>query len=460
MKAIISNKLIIVKNPSEQLREKLSKVLSYRDKSKVFQLNKLKRNPFYNNKGFIKKLEKEASGTLLKIIDDEHIAMSSGFSYLLPSNIEIEDKRELTGEAVSLPWKKKPFDMRPYQEEAVNLMESNYRGIINFATGLGKSLVALYAIKKHRTNTLIVVPNEGIANQFYEALVEAFGESKVGFYSGRKKKIRAITVGIAASVNNHIDKFQQEPLGMVLVDEVHHIAASTFFNIALGLSSVGKVFGLTATDYRSDGKDVMINGGCGDVIIKRDIKWGIDNNFLAKPTFISKVVPTTGYDYNDKLKAYKAHVLNDTVMREQIKSDIQHYLSKGKKVLCLVAEVAHGEQLSKELGLPFAQGKDKLSVEYVNQLNRGDIDGLIGTGGKISEGVDTKVADVLILANFMASKGPVVQSVGRVLRITDTKKEALIVDYQPSGSSMLTRHAEGRVKYYKEITSDVTVEEL
>ena len=133
-------------------------------------------------------------------------------------------------------------------------------------------------------------------------------------------------------------------------------------------------------------------------------------------------------------------------------------MDQGKKVLCLVAEVAHGEALSEELGIPFAQGSDKKSVEYVNQLNNDEIPGLIGTGGKIGEGTDTRKVDVLILANFVASKGPVVQAVGRGLRLYDGKTECLVIDYIPTGSKMLTRHALGRVKYYQEITSDVTVE--
>ena len=144
-------------------------------------------------------------------------------------------------------------------------------------------------------------------------------------------------------------------------------------------------------------------------------------------------------------------------MKNKIKSDIQRYLDEGKSVLCLVGEVAHGEELSRDLGIPFAQGKDKLSQQYVDDLNSGKIKGLIGTGGKVGEGTDTRRVDVLILANFMASKGPVTQAIGRGLRLYGDKTECIIKDYIPAGSTMLSRHAKGRLILYRTITNDITL---
>jgi superfamily II DNA or RNA helicase len=461
MKAIITNKFTVIQNPSEQVVRHLNELMSYVDKQKQYQVRRLKKNKFNRGKSFLKKMEDEVTSSMLKHLDGGHVAFNSGLSYHIEKmNIEIEDQRKETGAKLALPWKKKPYDPRPYQMDAVDLAEANWRGIINFATGMGKTLTALHLIKRIRKNTLIVVPSDSIAKQFYNELTEAFGDKIVGIYGGGKKKIRPITVGIAASVVRNVDAFKEADLGMIIFDEVHHIAASTFYDIALGLGDIGRIYGLTATDYRSDGKDIMINAGCGDVIIRRDIKWGINNGFLAKPRFIVEEVDTYGHDYtNDKLKNYKEHVLNNKKMTDKIREDIKYYMDQGKSVLCLVGEVSHGEALSAELGIPFAQGKDKKSQEYVEALNAGRIRGLVGTGGKIGEGSDTKRVDVLIIANFIASKGPVIQAVGRGLRICEDKTECIIKDYIPKGSSMLSRHARGRVNFYREITPNVVVKE-
>lgn len=457
MKAIITNKFTVVQNPSSSVLQQLKDIMSYTDKGVQYQLKRMERNPFQKNSGYYKKLQKEVTGSLLKDMNG-HAAFNSGLSYLVEGAMEVEDRRCDTGKKIVFPWKKKPFDPREYQEEAVELCLNNWRGIINFATGMGKTLTALHLIKRLKRKTLIIVPSDSIAQQFYSELSNAFGEDRIGFFGGGKKKIKDITVGIAASVIKNTELFKNQELGCIIFDEVHHIAASTFFDIATHLGDVGRIYGLTATDYRSDGKDIMINAGCGQVLVKRDIKWGIDNGFLAKPKFIIREIPTSGTDYkNNKIKAYKEHVLNDVVMRAQILKDIQDAIANGQSVLCLVNEVSHGEELSKQTGLPFAQGKDKHSQSYVEELNNGTIAGLIGTDGRIGEGTDTKRVDVLILANFVASKGPVIQALGRGLRIYGTKSECRVLDYIPSGSTMLKRHAEKRIGFYKEVTSDVKI---
>lgn len=461
MNVVVNNDLIAILNPSPAMISWADKEFSYTDKSKQYQLRRMSRNMWSRSSPAYAKLQAEAKGQL-------HVVGSTGdlfipstfynkFVGLFPT-VPVTDWRKETGKKVALPWVKKPHDLRDYQEEAVELMMLNYRGLINLATGLGKTLIATHFVQRYKKRALVVCPTESVAKQFYSQFVECFGKNKVGFYGGGKKKISDITVGIAASITKNIAEFQNAELGLVIFDETHHTPATTFFDISKGLASVGKIFGLTATDYRSDGKDIMIEGGCGPVLIRRDIKWGVENGWLAQPIFIVREVATTGKDHkDDKIKSYKTHVLNEPLMLQQIEQDAAKMMAAGKFVLILVDEVSHGEQLSQKLGIPFATGKDKKSQNYVDDLNNGKIKGLVGTDGKISEGTDTKNVDVLILANFVASKGPVIQCIGRSLRKQGNKTKAIILDYIPMGSTMLSRHGLQRVEFYKEITNYVKV---
>jgi superfamily II DNA or RNA helicase len=202
----------------------------------------------------------------------------------------------------------------------------------------------------------------------------------------------------------------------------------------------------------------MIEAGVGPNIIQRDLIWGIQNQWLRNPYIIVREIPTIGKEYpSDKLKNYKAHVLNQDVLNSRIISDAQKFISAKKSVLILVKEISHGKLISERLGLPFATGNDKNSQEYVKQLNEGKIPGLVGTDSKIGEGTDTKNVDVLILANFVASKGPLWQNIGRGLRPHNGNDSVVILDYVPLGSKMLTRHAKQRIKFYKEITNNIRI---
>lgn len=463
MNVTITNDKIEVVNPTASAINFAKTNLSYVDKSKLYQIKRMERNPWQANSRALLELKKSVNGTLYTI-DGNTLTMPQGFydefRKAFP-DVEVDDRRKETGNKIIVPWVNKPLPLREYQKEAVEMLlqPDRHRGVVNFATGLGKTLTITHFIQKYKRNTLIVCPSDSVAKQFYEQLEHLLGRNKVGFYGGGKKKIADITVGIAASVTRNVEAFQKVNLGLVVFDEIHHIAADTFYKIAGGLSNVGKLFGLTATDYRSDGKDIMITGGCGPVLVRRDIWWGVKNGFLAEPYFIIREVDTTdAIDCGEnKLKNYKEHVLNHKGMKNQILNDARKMMSAGRSVLILVDEVQHGRELSTQLGIPFATGEDPNSQEYVNQLNANKIPGLVGTDGRIGEGTDTRNVDVLILANFVASKGPVIQAVGRGLRKTDTKDKCIILDYIPKGSSMLTRHAKGRIKFYDEITNNVKI---
>jgi len=462
-KVIITNSTIQISECNEELKKFLKDTLAYKDKSKEYQIRKMQKNVFSMNSPLYKQLVKESSGTLMEFAGDD-ILIPSGLAYLLKDipNIKIEDHRKDTGKKISLPWASKTYSLalRDYQEEAVNKAVENWRGIINFATGMGKTKTAIALIRRLKAKTLIVCPSKAIALQFHKELVEAFGPSKVGFIGDGKLKRADLVVGIAASVSNNVEEIKGWELGTIIFDETHHTPANTFYAIASGLSDVGRIYGLTATAYRSDGKDIFIKASCGDILVQKDAKWGIDNGWLASPYFIVRNIPTVAQDFkDDKLKSYRAHVLKSELMNERILNDARAFIKDNKFILILVDQVAHGDMLAKQLDIPFAQGEDKASMDYVDQLNNGQILGLVATDGVVGEGVDTRNVDVLIMANFTASKGAVMQAVGRGLRKTPKKTSCIILDYCPTGSGMLTRHCKQRIAYYREITKNVKVVE-
>lgn len=454
MKVIVHNGHTVILDIHESMISDIYKSLSFKDKSKEYQLSRMAKNPFARNSKAYHQLKSEVTSTLV-----EH----QGNGIKIPTGVleviglkPTEDLRSDTGDKISIPWiNQDKRELRQYQTEAIDAALKNYRGIINLATGLGKSLVAINIVRQVKRKTLIIAPSKSIANQLYDELVFFFGKHKVGFYGNGKKKKADITVGIAQTVVKNTQDFND--IGLIICDEAHRTASDTFVSILNDLSSVGRIYGLTATAYRSDGKDLLLQAACGPVLVQYDAAWGIANGYLAQPVFIVRKIKTNAPDYDDKLMAYKSHILSAKEISSRVEEDARKMMKASKTTLVLVDTIEHGETLSKALGVPFAKGEDKQSGFYIKQLNDKKIQGLVATEGIASEGVDTRSVECLIMAQFTAAKGAVLQAVGRGLRKQDGKTHCFILDYWPTSSRMLGRHAQKRVEYYQEITDQVKV---
>ena len=453
----VNNSKVTITNPSHILISELKTIFTFKDKSKDYQLSKMAKNPYFKNSKAYFQLMKEINICLLEENEDS-ISFPAPLLYLTDLVPNVDDRKE-TGSPISLPWvsQSKAIKLRDYQKLVIDKCLVNNRGIINMATGLGKSKTAIFLLRELKKKALIVAPNKSIANQLYSELCDVFGKQRIGFYGSGKKKLGDITVGIAQTVTNHVEDFKKADLGVVIVDESHHCAAATFYTILNGLADVGRIYGLTATAYRSDGKDLLLNAACGHLLVEYDAKWGIENGHLAKPIFIMRNIKTNAQDFSDKLLAYKSHILSANEITNQIESDARKMIQAKKSTLIIVDSIAHGEKLSKALGVPFMCGEDKKSSDYVDQLNNLSIPALVATEGACSEGVDTRVIECLIMGQFTAAKGAVLQAVGRGLRKQDDKTHCIILDYNPISSKMLSRHANKRLQYYAEISDQIKI---
>ena len=148
----INNDEIIAENPTDSLVNLVTSELVYKDKAKQYQLRRMARNPWSRNSPLYKQLQQEVDGKLYKTDGNKLIFSSCFYSYIQSELVghQITDNRKETGTKIVVPWVKKPHNLRPYQKEAVDLMLSNYRGVINFATGLGKTLVATHLVQQYK----------------------------------------------------------------------------------------------------------------------------------------------------------------------------------------------------------------------------------------------------------------------------------------------------------------------
>ena len=201
-------------------------------------------------------------------LDEEVIASLKALTANLKSNGASSEHAD--GEALpSLP---KVSGLRPYQEEALQSWRNNqYHGILAMATGTGKTLTAIHAVKNFRQKVpagfiVVVVPYQNLAIQWINAIRDAgidalpafqsyaawYGQFQNACLAAGMSRVSGPCV-VAVEDTFKSERFQ-ELLGMLeksveknhllIADECHHFnapkhleALPDFFRYRLGLSA-------------------------------------------------------------------------------------------------------------------------------------------------------------------------------------------------------------------------------
>ena len=394
------------------------------------------------------------------------------------ANIEydIEDERE-TGRPIRVSFK---GDLIIKQTLAANDMYECENGILNAATGFGKTVVGTYLISKRKVSTLIIVHREEILEQ-WKSEIEKFLEirEKLPEYTTEKGKIktRDSVIGELRSGKNTLNgvvdiamigslynKVQSDDLlksyGMVLIDECHHSAANTFVEVLKKIDAK-YIYGFSATLKRSDNLDIITNMMIGPVIHEYSaLQRSKDNqiNHYYVPRF-TRMVDLGDYK-NDINKAYE-NVCYNKLRNEQIVFDVKECISNNLTPLVLTKYKKHAEILYESLQkeadhvlLLYGNNTDSKNREIRNELktipdNESVI--LIATMQKVGEGFDYPRLDVLVLTSPVSDESRLTQYVGRIDRLYKNKESVYVYDYVDSHIPVFEAMYRKRLKTYKKI---------
>ena len=64
--------------------------------------------------------------------------------------------------------------LRSYQQEILNKMNQNSHSIIKLPCGMGKSIIMIYHMFSHKQNSIILVPNIALVDQFHDNIVTLY----------------------------------------------------------------------------------------------------------------------------------------------------------------------------------------------------------------------------------------------------------------------------------------------
>jgi superfamily II DNA or RNA helicase len=159
--------------------------------------------------------------------------------------------------------------LRADQQAAVKAWErAGGRGVVVKPTGTGKTEIALAIIARHRPSALIVVPLRDLMYQWQRRIKRALGV-EAGILGDGRREIWPITVTTYDSAYIHMKEIGNR-YRLIVYDEAHHLPAPSLRESALDCLAPMRL-GLTATPWRADGADALLDELIGPVAYQEQI---------------------------------------------------------------------------------------------------------------------------------------------------------------------------------------------
>ena len=362
---------------------------------------------------------------------------------------ELEDVRE-KGRPIRVSFK---GDLRMQQNLAADRLLAYDHGVLSAATAFGKTVVCSYLISERKVNTLILLHNRDLIDQWVEELDrflkideeppvyktktgrEKRRESTIGILHGGKDTLTGIVdVAMVGSLygKGHYHEFINS-YGMVIMDECHHCGANTSVQVMQKVNA-RYIYGVSATVKRGDNLEPIIHMLIGPTrhsytARERTEEQGIGHFVYPRYT---RVVDTneSGDDIN---KAY-ALISASLVRNDMILSDVRDCVKEGRTPVILTKYKEQAKYLFEQL----QEAADQSLI-------------LVATGQKIGEGFNFPRLDTLMLAAPVSFEGRLEQYLERLNRDYEGKTEVIVYDYIDSHIRFFDNMYAKRLRTYKRV---------
>lgn len=374
---------------------------------------------------------------------------------------EIETIGEFEKRKATAKPKLDSITLRTDQQRLVDSAIKKQRGILLSPTGSGKTVLAMSIMKAFPNDKILFLCHSLSILEQTKTEFEKFGFKNICFVGSGNKEINGdiVLASISTFSKLDLDKYS-DYFDLILLDEAHHCSAlNSMYGKVLQHNLSPIKLGLTATLPEEHEKRLVMEGLIGPVIEKVTIQEGVNKGMLAKPkiTFIN--TGELNQDYRTYNEIYSYNIVynenrNTIIIKEMIKR-----IRKNKTVLIMIKNIDHGDELIRILNSKFPKYKDamifiqgKTDSEIREQIKIKFDDKKIKSVVCTSvwgEGTNVRTLDCVMLAGGGKGDILVAQNVGRVLRITESKKEAEIVDFLDE-CKYLSNHCIKRLKLYKD----------
>jgi superfamily II DNA or RNA helicase/very-short-patch-repair endonuclease len=359
-------------------------------------------------------------------------------------------------------------ELRSEQKLAANAMLGHETGVLSATTAFGKTVIAAWLIAQRGVSTMVLVHRQQLLDQWVERLSGFLGLStteigRIG--GGRNRPNGLLDVGLMQSlVRKGVVDERVGEYGQLIVDECHHLSASSFEQVARR-AKARFVAGLSATVARKDGHHPIIFMQCGPVRYRVSAR----SQAAARPFEHTVIVCPTSFqppstaapDARIEFQAlYQALVENDT-RNQRICEDVTQAVREGRTPLVLTERNEHLDRLEQALApsvrhLIVLRGglgrkQREAAAARLAAIPRDEDRVILATGKYVGEGFDDARLDTLFVTLPVSWRGTIAQYAGRLHRLYDGKREVRVHDYADLNVPMLARMFDRRCRGYEAV---------
>ena len=328
------------------------------------------------------------------------------------------------------------MSIRPYQQAAIDAaraaLEKSGSAIMQMPTGAGKTKSATEVVRTSDGPVWFVCHRQEIERQVARAFTEAGIEFGIVSPRGAPEYDKRVQIVSVHTLRRRIADLPQPAL--VVWDECHHVAAKTWAALREQLSGA-KHLGLTATPERLDGKG--LREWFDDLIVGPSIEQLIADGWLSPARYFAPSDPdltAAKLQAGDYAKKDADAVMNTPVLIGDAVAEYKRNAAS-KRALAFCTSVAASEALVARFnaeGIP-AQHVDGNTPDDARSAAIAALaDGRVKVLSNVevfTEGFDVPGIDAVILMRPTKSPTLLLQMIGRALRVSPGKSEAIIMDH-------------------------------
>lgn len=348
------------------------------------------------------------------------------------------------------------FKPRPYQSAAINALVKGWKSPQNrlavvLPTGAGKTIVfanlILTVLPKLKGRVLVIAHREELLAQAAEKIRAVAPHLRVGTVKAERDEHLDVDVIVASIQTLAVERRRRAitDIGMVIVDECHHAAASSYMEVLeyFGAWRGLPVAGFTATLTRQHGGLAEV---WEDVVYRMDILDLIAEKHLVDVR--GKRVTVPGLDL-DKVKSSRGDLQDGQLGQAieesgaaQIVAEAYGEHAADRPGVVFTPTVASAKAMADAMsgagittGVVYGDMPKDVRTSTLAAYKAGDLQ-VLANCMVLTEGFDAPWTSCVVIARPTQSAGLYVQMAGRALRLHPGKKDALLLDVM--GAS--TRH--------------------